>query len=56
MSRRVTRNLLDAVVTAARKCGIVDLRCIQKVSEKPEVNAPGITFVTDNAKPLAQSL
>jgi uncharacterized protein len=53
VSHKVIRNLLDEVVSAAYESGIADLRCIQKVSEKPEENAPGITFATDNAEPLA---
>lgn len=53
VSHKVIRNLLDEVVSAAQESGIADLRCIQKVSEKPEENAPGITFATDNAEPLA---
>lgn len=53
VSHRVIRNLLDEVVSAAHESGIADMRCIQKVSEKHEENAPGITFATDNAEPLA---
>jgi len=53
VSHKVIRNLLDEVVSAAHESGIADLRCIQKVSEKPEENAPGITFATDNAEPLS---
>jgi uncharacterized protein len=53
VSHKVIRNLLNEVVSAAQESGIADLRCIQKVSEKPDENAPGITFATDNAGPLA---
>lgn len=53
VSHKVIRNLLDEVVSSAQESGIADLRCIQRVSEKPEENAPGITFAIDNAEPLA---
>jgi uncharacterized protein len=55
MSHKVIRHLLDEVVKAARECGIEGLNCIQKVKEEdvPDVPVPGITFVTDNAGPLA---
>ena len=52
VSHKVIRNLLNEVVSAAQESGIADIRCIQKVGEKPDENAPGITFVTDNAEPL----
>ena len=39
VSHKVIRNLLDEVVSAAQESGIAGLRCIQKVSEKPEENA-----------------
>ena len=55
MSHKVIRHLLDEVVKAAQECGIQGLRCIQKVKEEdvPDMPVPGITFVTDNAGPLA---
>lgn len=52
VSHKVIRNILTEVISAARECGIANLRCVQKVSEKPEEDAPGITFATDNAEPL----
>jgi hypothetical protein len=55
MSHKVIRHLLDEVVKAAQECGIEGLHCIQKVKDGdvPDIPAPGITFVTDNAGPLA---
>jgi uncharacterized protein len=55
MSHKVIGHLLDEVVKAARECGIEGLNCVQKVKEEdvPDVPVPGITFVTDNAGPLA---
>jgi uncharacterized protein len=52
-SHKVIRNLLDEVVLAAQECGIQGLRCIQRVSEEPELAVHGITFATDNAESLA---
>jgi predicted RecB family nuclease len=52
-SHKVIRNLLDEVLSAAQECGIADLQCCQKVGEATEENAPGITFATGNAEPLA---
>jgi uncharacterized protein len=54
MSHKVIRNLLDEVVKAAAEFNINDLRCIQKVNEKPEEDPPAITLATDNAEPLAE--
>jgi len=53
MSHKVIRNLVDKVIAAAEEFGIQDLRCIQKVSDTCEENAPGITFTTNNTEPLA---
>jgi predicted RecB family nuclease len=55
MSHKVIRHLLDEVVKATRECGIEGLNCIQKVKQEdmPDMPVPGITFVTDNAGPLA---
>ena len=51
-SHKVIRNLLDEVTKAAEELGLNGLRCVQKVSELPEVNPPGIVLTTDNAAPL----
>ena len=56
VSHKVIRNLLDEILTAAHECGFANLQCVQKVSELPEEEVPGITFTTDNAEPLAALL
>ena len=53
MSHKVIRNMLDKVVSAAQECCIEGLQCIQKVGEESEETAPSITFVSNNAEPLA---
>jgi predicted RecB family nuclease len=53
MSHKVIRNLLDDVIRAAQEFNLNGLRCVQKVSEKPEEDAPCIILTTDNAEPLA---
>jgi uncharacterized protein len=53
VSHKVIRHLLDEVVKAARESGISGMQCIQKVNEGHEEDAPGITFTTKNAEPLA---
>lgn len=50
-SHKVIRNLLDKVIELAGASGL-DLRCLQKVSDKAE-DVPGIRFETDNEKTLA---
>jgi predicted RecB family nuclease len=52
-SHKVIRKLLDDVIKAAKEFNLNGLRCVQKVSEKPEEEPPGIVFATDNAAPLA---
>jgi uncharacterized protein len=53
MSHKVIRNPLGDVVEAAPELALRGLRCIQRVSEKPEEDPPGIEMTTDNATPLA---
>ena len=52
-SHKVIRNLLDKVIAAEKETGLEDLRCIQKVNDKPDVDPPGITLTTDNDEPLS---
>lgn len=54
VSHKVIRKLLDDVVEAAQEFNLDNLRCVQKVSEKPEEDPPGIVTATDNAEPLAE--
>jgi predicted RecB family nuclease len=54
MSHKVIRKLLDDVIEAAPEFNLHGLRCIQKVSEMPEEEPPGILLTTDNAEPLAE--
>jgi predicted RecB family nuclease len=51
-SHKVIRNLLDEVIKAAEECGLQGLRCIQKLTDKPEEDPAGIALTTDNAVPL----
>ena len=54
-SHKVIRNLLDEVLAAGEERG-VDVRCIQKLSDKPsetEADQPGLRFVTANDELLA---
>jgi uncharacterized protein len=53
VSHKVIRKLLEDTIQAAPEFGLSTLRCVEKVSEKPEVDPPGITIATDNAQPLA---
>jgi uncharacterized protein len=53
MSHKVIRNLLDDVVKAAPDFGLTGLKCIQKVSAKPQEEPTGIHLTTDNAEPIA---
>jgi uncharacterized protein len=54
VSHKVIRNLLDEVLSAAKKAGMNGVNCVQKVSETPEEDPPsGITITTDNAVALA---
>ena len=54
VSHKVIRNLLDEVLIAAKECGLNALKCLQKVSEKPEEKPPsGITITTSNDLALA---
>jgi predicted RecB family nuclease len=53
MSHKVIRKLLDDVIEAAQELNLNGLRCVQKVSEKPEEDPPGIVLTTDNAEPRA---
>ncbi len=48
VSHKVIRNLLDAVLKAASKTGLV-VKCVQKVSEQSETPAAGIKEVTSNS-------
>ena len=52
-SHKVIRKLLDDVLEAAPEFNLRDLKCIQKVNEKPDDDPPGIVLTTDNAEPLA---
>jgi hypothetical protein len=52
-SHKVIRNLLDEVISAAQQFDLTGLRVIQKVSEKPEEDPPGIVLATDNEESLA---
>jgi predicted RecB family nuclease len=52
-SHKVISNLLDKVIAAAKETGLVGLRCVQRVKDKPDVDPPGITLTTDNAQPLS---
>jgi uncharacterized protein len=52
-SHKVIRNLLDEVISAAQQFNLTGLRVIQKVSEKPQEDPPGIVLATDNEEPLA---
>jgi uncharacterized protein len=53
VSHKVVRNLLDAVLEAADETGLNWLRCVQKVSEKPEEDPPErIVLTTRNEDPL----
>jgi uncharacterized protein len=52
VSHKVIRNLLDAVLEAAREMK-VSVSCVQKVKEKAGNPTPGIEEVTDNADVLA---
>ena len=52
VSHKVIRNLLDAVLEAAREMK-VSVSCVQKVKEKSEKPPRGIEEVTDNADVLA---
>lgn len=53
VSHRVIRNLLDGVLEAADEAGLNWLRCVQKVSEKPEEPpTERITLTTQNEDPL----
>ena len=54
MSHKVIRKLLDDVIEAAPEFNLHGLRCVQKVSEMPEEEPPGILVTTDNAEPLAE--
>jgi len=54
VSHKVIRNLLDGVLAAAQEVGLNGVKCMQKVSEKPEQPpAAGITVTTDNSEALA---
>src|SRR2546425_418110 len=54
VSHKVIRNLLDEVLAAAQEVGLNGVKCMQKVSEKPEKRPPaGITVTTDNGEALA---
>lgn len=53
MSHKVIRKLIDDVIAAAPEFNLNGLRCVQKVSEKPEEEPQGIVFATDYAEPLA---
>jgi uncharacterized protein len=53
VSHKVIRNLLDEVLATANDAGINDVTFVQKVSETPEEDPPGITITTDNAVALA---
>jgi hypothetical protein len=52
-SHKVIRKLLDDVIEAAQELNLNGLRCVQKVSEKPEEGPPGIVLTTDYAEPRA---
>ncbi|HQQ77095.1 MAG TPA: AAA family ATPase, partial [Thermoanaerobaculia bacterium] len=52
VSHKVIRNLLDAVLEAAREMKVF-VSCVQKVKEKSETPTRGIEEVTDNADVLA---
>jgi predicted RecB family nuclease len=47
-SHKVIGNLLKEVVAAAAEDGLSDLKCLQKVTDRPEQDPPGITLTTDN--------
>jgi uncharacterized protein len=51
VSHKVIRNLLEAVVEAAREEGL-ELSCVQKVREESEIKVPEITEVTTNGEVL----
>jgi uncharacterized protein len=53
MSHKVIRKLIDDVIAASPEFNLVALRCVQKVSEKPDEESPDIVFATDYAEPLA---
>jgi predicted RecB family nuclease len=53
MSHKVIRNLLDDVIKAAPEFNLAGLRCVQKVTAKPNEDPPGILTTKDNAEPLA---
>jgi uncharacterized protein len=52
-SHKVIGNLLKAVVNAAAEGGITGLRCLQKLTERPDEDPPGITLTTDNKEARA---
>jgi uncharacterized protein len=53
-SHKVIRKLLDDVIEAAPEFNLYGLRCVQKVSEMPDEDVPGILLTTDNVEPLAE--
>ena len=53
MSHKVIRNLLNEVIKAAPEYHLGALRCVQKVSDKPEEEPHGIVLTENNAEPLA---
>jgi predicted RecB family nuclease len=53
MSHKVIRNLLDDVIKAAPEFNLTGLKCVQKVTTKPDEDPPGILTTKDNAEPLA---
>jgi uncharacterized protein len=55
-SHKVIRHLLEKVVQAASEEGLEGVACLQKVSEKSEVQSPTITEVTGNDDVLATVL
>lgn len=54
MSHKVIRKLLDDMIEAAPEFNLHGLRCIQKVSEMPDEDPPGIMLTTDNSEPLPE--
>jgi uncharacterized protein len=56
VSHKVIRKLLEDVIQAAKELGLTGLRCVEKVSDKPEQDPPGIMLTTDNAEPLVALL
>ncbi|MBV9673348.1 MAG: TM0106 family RecB-like putative nuclease [Verrucomicrobia bacterium] len=51
-SHKVIRHLLEKVIKTGQDTNLEGLSCIQKVTEKPEIELPGVTVTTDPDEPL----